>query len=385
MAWNVLRAAILLGGLAVVAIGWRLIAPISTPPFMGADGKPLPQSIASVERWRINGVEQSVIIRGRDRSNPILVWVHGGPGASETALLRRFDAALEDHFVVVYWDQRFAGQSFDPRASKPTDLTIQQYVDDLGGVVDRLLARFGRNNVLVVGHSWGTVPGILYAEQHPERLFAYVGVGQVVDVPESERRSYDFVLKQAKSRGATEAVRELELMGPPPRRDGSIFTPRDLLQTFGGSFYGDGSYMKLSAQSLGQSEYNWRDLAAFQGAPAYSARLLNTEFANFRIDDRPRTYGVPMFLVSGRSDHQSEASVVREFFERISAPRKAFVWFEKSGHNPAFEEPVAFQEWLVKVVRPLAKSPPESAQRRKSPLALFPVADSGAGRRPKAG
>jgi len=350
---NVLRAVTLLGALALTAIGWRLVAPISTPPFRGADGRPSPRSIASVERWRINGIDQSVIIRGRDRNNPILIWVHGGPGSSETPPLRRFDAGLEEHFVVVYWDQRFAGQSFDPRAPKPAHLTIQQYVDDLGAVVDRLLAQLAQRKVLVVGHSWGTVPGILYAEQHPEKLFAYVGVGQVADVPESERRSYDFVLKQARSRGDTKAIRELELMGPPPRPHGSAFTPRDLLQTFGGSFHGDGSYLKLIAQSLGQSEYNWRDLAAFQGAPAYSAKLLNTEFATFRIDDRPRTYGVPTFLVSGRSDHQSEASVAYEFFERISAPQKAFVWFEKSGHNPPFEEPVAFQAWLIKTVRPL--------------------------------
>jgi len=340
--------------LALAVVGWRAFAPISTPPFRDADGRPVPGSIASVELWHINGMDQSVIIRGLDRRNPILVWVHGGPGTSETAVLRRFDAALEAHFVVVYWDQRYAGQNYDPFAAKPSGLTIQQYVDDLGGVVDRLRDRFGQEKVVVVGHSWGTVPGILYAQQHPERLWAYVGVSQVANVPLSERRSYDFALTQARARKMTKAIIELERLGPPPRASGMIFTPRSWLTVFGGVFHGNLTYFKLIARCLNQPEVNGRDVLAFLFAPAYYDDLVRGEFSAFSLANRPQTYHVPIFLMSGRYDQQSEASVSHDFFEQLAAPRKGFVWFDQSAHNPPFEEPAKFQAWLIDNVRPLA-------------------------------
>jgi proline iminopeptidase len=336
-------------------VAWRMAPPISTPPFRGSDGRVLAGSIAVIERWPVNGVEQSVIIRGRDRRNPILLFVHGGPGSSETAPLRRYDAALEDHFVMVYWDQRYAGQSYDSRLPIPAHLTIRQYTDDLGVVVDRLRARFGRDRVGILAHSWGTVPGILYAEEAPQKLYAYVGVGQVADVPESEKRSYAYVLREARARHAAKAVAELERLGPPPRGAASVFTPRDWLETFGGAFHGDMTYMKLIGHSLGQREANWRDLAGFWGSGAYSNAMLQGEFARFVIDDRPHVFAVPVFLLSGRYDQQSEASVAYRFFEQVTAPRKAFVWFENSAHNPPFEEPKAFTDWVSNTVAPLGE------------------------------
>jgi len=347
----VVSLVLLVGGLAA----WRMLSPISTPPFRDGAGRVLPDSIAVVERWPVNGVDQSVIIRGRDRSNPILLFVHGGPGSSETGPLRAYDSALEDRFVVVYWDQRYAGQSYDPKLPKPAHLTIQQYVDDLGVVVDRLRTRFGRGRVGILAHSWGTVPGILYAEQQPRKLYAYVGVGQVADVPESEKRSYAWALRQAKARHVAKAVAELEKLGPPPRASAPVFTPRDWMEKLGGSFHADMGYMTLVARSLRQPETNWRDMVAFQSSGAYSNPMLMTEFSNFVIDDRPRTYAVPIFLLSGRYDEQSEASVARGFFDKITAPREAFVWFENSAHNPPFEEPRAFTDWISENIGPLGE------------------------------
>ncbi|MDB5468501.1 MAG: Alpha/beta hydrolase fold protein [Caulobacter sp.] len=346
------------------AVAWRMLAPISTPAFRGDDGKVLAGSIAVVERWPVGGVEQSVIIRGRDRANPVLLFVHGGPGSSETGPLRRFNAALEDRFVVVYWDQRYAGQSFDSKLPIPEHLTIARYVDDLGIVVDRLRTRFGRERVGLLAHSWGTVTGILYAEDHPDKLYAYVGVGQVANVPESEKRSYAWVLREARARHVDKAVAELERLGPPPRA-GSIFTPRDWIMTFGGSFHGDMDNTTLIRESLAQREINGRDLAGFLSAGKYSDGMLHGEFSRFVVDDRPRDYAVPIFLVSGRYDQQSEASVARRFYDRVTAPKKAFVWFEQSAHSPMFEEPKAFNDWVAGAVAPLG----ERARARATPPA----------------
>jgi len=332
----------------------RLAWPPSTPAFRGPDGAPLPQSVATMERLNVNGAPQSVTIRGRDRRNPILIWIHGGPGSSETTALRHYDAGLEDHFVVVYWDQRYAGQNYNPGAPKPATLTIQQYVDDLNVVVDRVLTRFHDRKVVLVGHSWGTVPGVLYAQQYPEKVAAYVGVGQVADVPKSEKRSYAWAVAEARARHDKRGEAQLAALGPPPRSGQPIFTPRDLMMTYGGSFHRQMGYDDLILAGLRHSEANWRDFLAFQGSGAFSNQLTQGEFSRFIIDDRPQVFATPIFLLSGRYDHQSEASVAHDFYDQVRAPRKAFVWFEQSAHNPPFEEPAALQNWIVQNVRPLA-------------------------------
>ncbi|WP_372781742.1 alpha/beta fold hydrolase [Phenylobacterium sp.] len=341
-------------GLALLGMATRMVWPVSTPAFRGPDGRPLPQSVATMERISVNGVPQSVTIRGRDRRNPILIWIHGGPGSSETTALRHYDSGLENHFVVVYWDQRYAGQNYDPHAAKPTALTIQQYVDDLSVVIDTVLTRFGQRKVVLVGHSWGTVPGVLYAQQHPEKVAAYVGVGQVADVPKSERRSYAWALAEARARHDKRGEAQLVALGPPPRPGQPIFTPRDLMMTYGGSFHRDMGYGDLILAGLRHSEANWRDFLAFQGSGEFSNRLTQGEFSRFVMDDRPQVFSTPIFLLSGRYDRQSEASVAHDFYEQVRAPRKAFVWFEQSAHNPPFEQPAALDAWIVRNVRPLA-------------------------------
>jgi len=334
----------------VIAAGLRLFLPISTAPFSGA-----PNSIAVVEHWPINGIAQTVIIRSRDTSNPILIWLHGGPGSAETPVLRRFNAPLEDKFTVVYWDQRYAGQSYDPAAPLPENLKIADYVSDLGVLVDGLRKRFHRQKVVLVGQSWGTVLGVLYARQHPENVSVYVGIGQVTNTPENERLSYVFALGEARRRGDAAAIQQLKALGPPPRA-GSVFTPRDLLEKFGGFSRAGLGLGRLVSLSVTARETNWRDVAALFGAHKYSEAMLNGEFSHLVLDAGHPAFQVPVFILAGRYDQISVASLAHRFFERLTAPRKEFVWYENSAHNVNFDEPDRFNAFMLQEIRPLASA-----------------------------
>lgn len=342
------------GAIAIVGVGY-LLRPVSTPPFRDATGEVLPQSIAAIEQWPINGIEQSVILRGRDRKNPVLVWVHGGPGTSETGVVRRYNSVLEDDFVVVLWDQRYAGRSLDPFGPKPARQSVEEYVADLHVLIEDLRRRFDCRKVVLVAHSWGTVPGLLYAERHPENLAAYVGIGQEADALESERRSYQFVLDEARARHDAPALERLMRIGPPPRTSGEVWTPRTLLEKYGGAFHGEGSELSLALASAGAREMNWRDGTAFLLAHNFNA-LISAAEGEVVLNTGHLRFDVPMFFVSGRSDHVVDAALTFDFLQRISAPQKSFVWFENSGHYPPFEEPQKFNAWMVQTVLPLARS-----------------------------
>jgi proline iminopeptidase len=339
---------------AVAAALVKTFGAISTPPFRESDGRQVVNSIAVVERWPINGIEESVILRGRDVSNPVLIWLHGGPGSSETPLLRVMNGALEDHFTVVYWDQRLAGQSLDPLAPYPESLTITQMLDDLDAVIDRSRTRLGHGKVVLLGHSWGTMLGVLYASKHPEKIAAYVGIGQMTDKPKAEVLSYNYAVDQAHRRGNAKAVSDLQRIGPPPYRNEQLFTERAWLEALGGVNYGDMSLLRMIWIGIRVPESNGRDIWAVSHGGAIGTKLLEEQMLKTNLDRSYTSFQVPVFIGAGRTDHVTDAELAHQYFERIVAPQKGFQWFERSGHNPHFEEPAKLNDWMITDVRPAA-------------------------------
>jgi len=204
-----------------------------TPPFRTPAGEILPGSIAEAGYQRLGGLDQWVMIRGESVANPPLICLHGGPGFSETWLLRHFNAVLEKSFTVVYWDQRGAGKSFNPNIPR-SSMTVEQFIADLDELVEAVCKRVGRNKVAIFGHSWGSALGVLYAARFPKKVAAYVGSGQIGDWPAGESSSYAFALAEAQRLNNHKAVQELRAIGPPPHTVSSLWTERTWLQRFEG-------------------------------------------------------------------------------------------------------------------------------------------------------
>ncbi len=340
-------------GIMAVAVTFRLFLPASIAPFSGGTDGVTTNSIAVAERWPINGVDQAVVIRGSDVSNPVLIWV--GDLECETPVLRHYNAELENHFVVVYWCQRYSGQSLDPFSAPPARLTIAQYVADLGVLVERVCARFHKDRVALVAHSSGTIFGLLYAQRHPEHVAAYVGVGQVVNPAESLKRAFRFALGEAHARNDAQALAELTQLGAPPYGAGGSAILRKWVIAFGGAFHANLSYGKLALISVFSGDSNWRDAFAFLRGGDYTAAI-EPEMNALQLDKGDLKFDVPIFLLMGRYDHRTDSALAHDYFDSIKAPRKAFVWFNHSAHSPPFEEPDAFNAWIAANIRPLAAS-----------------------------
>jgi pimeloyl-ACP methyl ester carboxylesterase len=146
--------------------------PNETAPFLGPDQQVVAGSIAEANDVRLGGLEQWVMIRGENLANPMLVVLHGGPGLSDTAFFRYHTPDLEKSFTMVYWDQRGAGRSYRSTIS-PSSLTVAQLLADLDELVDLLRERFGKDKVVILGHSWGSALGALYTARFPEKVAVY--------------------------------------------------------------------------------------------------------------------------------------------------------------------------------------------------------------------
>jgi proline iminopeptidase len=329
---------------------------VYTQPFTDETGRLLPGSIAEMQSVTIGGVPQSIWFRAANAANPALILLHGGPGASESALFRRFNAGLERNYLVVYWEQRGTGRSYHPDIP-PESMTIEQLVRDLDEVVEVVRGRFGKRKVVLLGHSWGTVLGTIYAHRHPEKVSAYVGVAQIADMERGAILSRSFALSEAIRRGNHRAIEELRRIGPVPRSADERLALGKWVERFGGTFRGRLSTGRLILAALGTDEANLLDLVRFGQGNRFSLERLEHETARLDLTGAYRTFRVPVFFLLGRHDMQVPAFLAAEYFELIEAPYKRLVWFEQSAHNPPFEEPENFNAVLTEQVLPVLNGP----------------------------
>ncbi len=177
-----------------------------------------PNAIDSLKPVHIGGIDQWIEVRGQNLNNPILLFIHGGPGIAFIPLAGAFQGPWEKYFTVVQWDQRGAGKTYasNDRELLRRTMNMPQMEQDTLDVVNYLRNRFKRKKIFVLGHSWGSVLGLWLAHEHPDLIYAYVGVGQVVNMEQNAEVAYQDALQQARSRHMEQAVKELESIAPYP-------------------------------------------------------------------------------------------------------------------------------------------------------------------------
>ena len=335
-------------------LGFSLAGCVFTRPFRDSTGRIIAGSIASMETITIGGIPQRFWFRGVSVDNPLLILLHGGPGASESPLFRHYNSELEQHCVIVYWDQRAAGRSYSSKIP-PGTMTIAQFVSDVGEVVEMTKRRFGKKKVVLLAHSWGTILGTIYTYEHPENVAAYAGTGQIADVPLDEKISYEFDLSIARARGNRCAIKQLTAIGPPPHSASQMLVSRKWCERFGGSFHSKLSTGWLIWEALGTDEANLVDLVKFGQGNHFSLNYLWPEESRLNLTQY-RDFHVPIFFLLGRYDEQVPSVLAARYFATIRAPFKRLVWFEHSAHNPPFEEPEKFNRVVITEIIPIAKA-----------------------------
>ena len=324
--------------------------PGKTPPFRGPDGKVVPGSVAEVAYRRLGGVDQWVMIRGESVDNPPLILLHGGPGLSETGFFRYFNAPLETSFTVVYWDQRGAGKSFDPKLPR-SSMTVEQFISDLEELVGAVCTRLGKTKVAIFGHSWGSALGPLYAARFPEKVAAYVGSGQIGAWAAGESASYAFAVADAQRLGKRRAVNKLRAIGPPPHTAERLWTQGTWLARLEGHMRPRAMW-KLGRAVLASPESSIFDLPDTMRGFRFSLGAMWTEASRLNLLELVPALPMPVFFFLGRNDHWVPPQTSMAYIDALTAPSKKVVWFEHSGHEPFVDEPAKFNTTMAQLVGP---------------------------------
>jgi proline iminopeptidase len=277
-----------------------------------------------------------------------------------------FQGPLEKYFTVVQWDQRGAGKTY---ASNDKDLqrrtmNVPQMEQDTLEVVNYLRHRFQREKIFVLGHSWGSVLGLWLAHEHPDLIYAYVGVGQLLNTKQNQEVMYQDALQKARSRHNEQAVKDLESIAPYPpagvsfRKDSvvNIWAAELLGPPANGAAFTD--VRRLLSDVVSAPEYSLADDYGFVRGQQFSLNVFLPQLTNLDLNRLGFEFRAPIFFFEGRQDPFCRPSLIWEYSQVIKAPRKEFIWFDNAGHFPFFEERQKFADQLFQRVLPLAPSRP---------------------------
>ncbi|RNI30022.1 alpha/beta hydrolase [Rufibacter immobilis] len=302
----------------------------------------------------IGGIEQWVTISGADKTKPVILFLHGGPGST----MSQYDDAIygtwKKEFVLVYWDQRGAGRTFGRNAPEPVTeeywiehpLTVERMVADGIELTEYLVKHLGKQKITLVGTSWGSVLGASMALKRPDLFSAYIGHSQVVNGEEGFLHAFNTVSKLAQAAKDEESLTKLASLGPPPygdaRKSGQLMRIIKKYERQNAT-PAPATWWKLASaydnEKDAQHRYDGDDYSFLYFAGHKALGITSMEAAvNFMRDGLH--YKIPVYFIQGEEDILTAKELTKAYFDKVKAPKKEFVLVPKAahGHNQAVVE-----------------------------------------------
>ena len=337
-----LAGLVLVAGLAVAASQWLA----ATPPISGE------KSIAVLEKVQLGGTEQWITIRGQDADKPVLLYLGiGGPGAGGFPASALVLKPLEEHFVVVNWDQPGTGKSYG--AVPIETLTVDKFISDAHELTLLMKERFGEKKVYVLGLSWGTILGTKLVQQYPQDYYAYIGTGQMVNTTENDRIGYRLALQLAQDQGDQRLAQRLAGYGEPPYSGEGMALKYAAYNNVLFDYMGSANLQTvLLLVPQFAREYGLVDKVNFARGLAQSFAVVYPQLQDLDFTVQAAHMEVPIYFLVGRRDVNAVAALVEDYYNLLQAPYKELIWLD-SGHGADTADILD-----VMVNRALVKSPP---------------------------
>lgn len=317
-----------------------------------------PNGISSLEEITLGGIKQWIFIRGEDKDNPVLIFLHGGPGSpiSGISSSRKLDAELIKHFTIIHWDQRGAGKSYN--IDIPVDsMSYDRLVEDCNDLIDYVRNELNVQKVFLVGHSAGTLIGIKTAYKYPGKIHAYVGIGQIINDYEQQMLSYNFIAEEAEKSGDTNIQNVIKTIGPPPLEElEKLYEKERYLLEYGGVIHSNRARQVIFIMLgfLTSPEYSLsKGFETFIGKGGYEFTLnaMFDEIKSVNLTREIQSIEVPIYFFEGKYDMATPTILVENFYESLDAEKgKKLIIFENSAHMPMIEEKEKYEDLLINVV-----------------------------------
>ncbi|MDD6482260.1 MAG: alpha/beta hydrolase [Lachnospiraceae bacterium] len=304
---------------------------------------------AAISEYRtveLGDAEQSILIRGEDKSNPVLLYIHGGPGDPETPYIVPYQKEWEKYFTVVNWDQRGSGRSYHAEIGRDS-LNTEQICADAVELTEYLREEFCVDKIYLVGHSYGTYVGMKCIRMKPEYYHAYVGMGQVADQQENEKILISYATEMAEKESNKKAIAELASLGDLPYDQtdfgSKISLSRKWTTYYGGAIFDRKNVNFLFAEAVIRPEYSLMNLMDYlKGEELYYSNTekdtARWELFHANLHEEAPSVEVPVYFIQGKNDYITSYEACERYFDEMQAPFKELIPLSECAHNPIIEK-----------------------------------------------
>lgn len=320
--------------------------------------KRLNNSIYFYEYVTINGISQYLLHSGTTTENPVLLFLHGGPGDCESLFAHSMGDKWENLFTVVHWDQRGAGKTLTKNPNRNTYPTMNILLNDLYEIINYLKLKYNKDKIILLGHSFGTILGTEFIRQFPKDIEYYIGVGQVIDIMENEKVGYTKLKETLIRNNCKRDLKTLEDIGDYPEGNfqyemlKKIRTVRYLQQKHK---LAGGSYWLLIKMVFKSPIFKFSDILSLVNSLKVNQQVLN-DIATYTLNNTSTSYKVPIFYILGEEDWQTPYTIAQTYFKKIHCPCKKLYLIPKAGHLTMIDQKVLFEEALFDITKTYEKS-----------------------------
>lgn len=298
----------------------------------------------------LGGVKQYVEMTGESDDNPVMLFIHGGPGWPQTPMLRYFNSGLTKHFTLVTWDQRGCGLSY-LNDSMPPNMSLEQIIADAHELTQLLKKQFKQDKIYLVGYSWGSIVGLRLAQKYPGDYLAYAGAAQVINMRKGIDITQEWIRERAlaeKNDSVLQVLTKLKAKDPALCKSelDCFLVQYGLLTKYKGNIFSDSSELLVAKA---QSQYNDYKKYDYGKGFVFSATKLENDMFSTDLSGISKIE-IPVYLLEGRHDWNVPSVLADEWLKRLKAPKKEIIWFERSSHDALEEEPVLFNKALINLL-----------------------------------
>ena len=303
-------------------------------------------SVSKLEKILIDKNYHWMMFRGEDISNPLLLFLHGGPGNAQIGWVAEFQKKLEKEFIVVNWDQKGAGLSYNEDIHFE-EMNLDIFVKELEEIVIFLIKKFKKKKIYLVGHSWGAIIGIHMINKRPDLFYKYISVCQPVNHQISDRISYNYVIKKAHINKEFQLAQKL--IDKKYNFTNNEFEYVNCLKNMINKYTYKTNSIEILNIMKKRPEYNNNDIMNWISGSYFSLKYLWKDVKNTNLFEQITKIETPISFFVSRNDYNTPCSLIEQYYKKIKAPNKSIVFFENSGHNIPVEEHEKFNEKLIEL------------------------------------
>lgn len=316
-----------------------------------------PNGIDEAKFININGAQEWITIRGQNKDNPVILFLHGGPSEANSPFVE-FYTLFEKDFVFVQWDQPGAGKTYIQAGSNQPKLTIESMAADGIAVAEYVENELHKPKIVLIGQDWGGVLGVRMIEQRPDLFAAFVGTGQIVGMAGTQDVLYEYAMSHATAGHDEKMLAALKQLGPPPynlERYGQFedccrnpFWPPDDVAAINRM-----RGMLVVSPSLSLVEVSGWTKGLRTGEKELDTMLMTME----DLRKAHTAFSVPVFFIQGEDDNVTPTSLVADYVSKIQAPSKKLDIVPGAGHFVLWTHPAEFLNFLCEDLRSVSIRP----------------------------